>query len=359
MIEAQQSLIASIVLDQDALVEVIDNLNVNDFTTDRHRRIISAAFDLTNENKEIDVVSLGERSDSLDYLIESTTESHRMSLPVAIGMVKNESVRRLSLSNLDFAIQKVLKCKTPDEQVLALEAVTNGIDVGRDDFRVLQEVMRDATKRISDKLDGKFVEGFKTGFNTIDERLGGFVEGNMVVVGARPSMGKTTYALNVCENVAKAGGNTIFFSLEMSADELADKMISSSSGLSTDVIRKPRFGPGSLDEDGQSKLMAGMTMINGFANNFTVIDKAALHINHLRNIARKFDRVKHLDLIVIDYLQLLRADSQNRFDEISEISRSIKALAKELNTTVLVLSQLSREVDKLSLIHISEPTRPY
>jgi replicative DNA helicase len=344
MIEAQQSLLASMLLDSDCLVDVLDSVSVSDFTTAKHKNIVDAIFKMANEGQEIDILSVADKTDELPYLTDLATNCSRMNVKAAIGLIKRDSVRRKSLSNLERATQQVLEAETVDEQLIALEGVTDGVDVGTEEFSTFAEIMNRSLSRMKDKLEGNAPEGLKTGFHAIDERLGGLVNGNMIVIGGRPSMGKTTYAMNVAENIAETGKNVLVFSLEMSAEEIADRMIACASGVPNHIIRKPTED--SFDIGQQQKITIGMNIVK--KREMTIIDKGGLHIDHLRNIARKFNRVRKVDLIVIDYLQLLRSDEKNRFDEISAISRNIKALAKELDLPIIVLSQLSREVDKRS-----------
>jgi replicative DNA helicase len=352
MIEAQESLIASMLMEPACVVNVIDRVSSADFTTSRNKSIFDVILDMTNRGVEPEIFAVAEVTNELPYLTDLLSNAHRMNVGAAVTLVKRESGRRKALSNLEAAIQDVLASKSVEEQIMALEKVTDGVEIEEAEFSTLPEIMKRAIQRLKDKIDGKTHDGIKTGYTAIDERLGGLVNGNMIVVGARPSMGKTTYAMNVAECVADAGKNVLIFSLEMSEDELADRMIASASEISNSIIRKPLLEEGGFDQDKQARLHAGMMKVNGRRGFLSIVDKPALHIDHLRNIARKFDRTKKVELIVIDYLQLITSSDKNRFDEVSTISRGIKSMAKELNVPVIVLSQLNREVDK------RKPARP-
>jgi replicative DNA helicase len=167
----------------------------------------------------------------------------------------------------------------------------------------------------------------------------GIKDGNLRIVAARPAMGKTTLILNEAIDISMRGGNVLIFSLEMTKEELTDKILSCVSGINLRNIQT-----GDFEDDDHPKIQVGYSKVK--INNLNIVDKSGLNINHLSNIAKKFNRTKKLDAIYIDYLQLVRADTQNRFEEISEVSRRLKGLAKDLNVPVIALSQLSRKVEE-------------
>ncbi len=346
MIEAEQSLISSLLTNPDCVETVLDKINAEDFGSPLARKTFIAVVELVNSDQPVDVLSVGEKIGDLSYVADVVTSAHTFSVIVAVELVKKESCRRKALASLEQAREQVLSAETVQEQVNALESVVDSVESGEPEHRTLPEIMRSAVQRLSDKLNGKACKGIQTGFKSIDERLGGLVKGNMIVIGARPAMGKTTLAMNIAENVAYDGGKVLVFSMEMSDDEIADRMIASASNISMSILRNPVYEEGSFGQHEQDKLHIGMTKVKGIGDRLTVIDRPAMHVDHVRNIARKFNRGQPLDLIVIDYLQLMRATAKTRFDEISEVSRSIKAMAKQLDVPVIVLSQLSRDLEK-------------
>lgn len=346
MIEAEQSLISSLLTNPDCVDLVLDKISAEDIGSPLSRKAFVAVVELVNSDQPIDVLSVAEKIDDLAYITDIVTAAHTFSVNVAIELVKKESCRRKALASLEQAREQVLNAETVQDQVNALESVVDSVESGEPEHRTLPEIMKEAIQRLSDKLNGKVCKGIQTGFKSIDERLGGLVRGNMIVVGGRPAMGKTTFAMNIAENVAYGGGKVLVFSMEMSEDEIADRMIASASNISMSVLRNPVYEEGSFGPHEQDKLHLGMSKVKSIGDRLTVIDRPAMHVDHVRNIARKFNRGRPLDLIVIDYLQLMRATAKTRFDEISEVSRSIKAMAKQLDVPVIVLSQLSRDLEK-------------
>lgn len=348
MIEAEQSIISSMIQNPDCVDDVLDSLVADDFLSPMARVAFTSIVELTNSGMEIDILTVAEKIDNLDYITEIITDGHTFGVKVAVDLIKKESSRRKALKSLEQAKDRVVGAETVEEQVQALEAVADSVESGEPEYKTLPEIMKSALKRFSDKINGKVAKGIQTGFDSLDARLGGLVRGNMIVVGARPAMGKTTFAMNIAENVSYGGGKVLVFSMEMSNDEIADRMIANASNIPMNILRNPEYTEDSFGLGEQQKLELGLKKVKTIDNRLIIIDRPAMHVDHVRNIARKFNRGQKLDLIVIDYLQLMRATAKTRFDEISEVSRSIKAMAKQLDVPVIVLSQLSREVEKRS-----------
>jgi replicative DNA helicase len=348
MIEAEQSIISSMIQNPDCIDMVLESINADDIQSPMARNAFTTIVQLTNESIDVDVLSVAEKMNNLDYVTDLITNAHTFNVSVSIEIIKKESSRRKALKSLEQARDQVLSADSVEQQVQALESLADSVESGEPEYRTLPEVMKSALQRFSDKINGKIAKGIQTGFKSIDERLGGLVRGNMIVVGARPAMGKTTFAMNIAENVAYGGGKVLVFSMEMSDEEIADRMISSASNIPMNILRNPEYTEESFGPGEQQKLEIGLRKVKGIENRLTIIDKPSMHVDHVRNISRKFNRGQKLDLIVIDYLQLMRSGAKNRFDEISEVSRSIKAMAKQIDVPVIVLSQLSREVEKRS-----------
>lgn len=340
MIEAEQSIIGTILSDKQKAFIAIEKLSESDFTSDLNKNIFRFCCDLINENQEIDMFLVAEKFDCLPYLTDVMT-SHQIAVGACIDLIKRESFRRRALSNIRGATETIIEADTIDQQMEAVELIREGLEVDTDDVIDFNDLVKSAIESFKDRLEGKKQKGLKTGFTSIDDRIGGFEPSDMVVIAGRPSMGKTTYAMNIAENVAENGGNVLVFSLEMSADQLLDRMLASATGVSLGVIKKPTNEK--FCEGVQQKMIIGGQRLK--KRRMSIVDRGDIHIDHLRNIARKFHRTKKLDLIVIDYIQLIHGSGENRFNEISSISRSIKAMAKELDVPVIALSQLSRSVD--------------
>jgi replicative DNA helicase len=340
MIEAEQSLIVSMVMNPNCLTDVLDMVGIEDFTSNKHKSIVDAVIRISNAGETVDLFSVADKAGELDYLSELATGAHQMNHKAAAAVVHRESTKRKALANLAQATQDVLAADTVEDQIAAISSVSDGIETKGDDFQTYTELFRDALRRLDDRMTNKAPEGLKTGFPAIDERLMGISPTDLIIVAGRPSMGKTTYAMNIGENVAASGRNVLVFSLEMSKEQLLDRSMASRTGIPMKTLKT-----GLLEDQHHSMLQAGAAkIINKY--NLNIVDKAALHVDHAANIAKKFNNTRKLDLIIVDYLQLMTATANGRFEEISVISRSLKAIAKNLNTPVIALSQLSREVDK-------------
>ncbi len=337
MIEYEQSLIASLLKEPD-LIQNIDFLSDQDFLTDKHKKIFLACNDLYAEKSGFDILSLSEKTGEFDYICDLTQKPPLASVNVVSRAIQSEGYKRRAIQQLDDSRQVVAKAATIDEAESAMSAVGDNLKSDTGESRSFNDMIKSGLDRLDSRIKGNVVDGLKTGFKAIDERLMGLQPQDFVVIAGRPSMGKTAYAMNIAENVTMAGGRALVFSLEMSEAQLLDRMFSSLSGIPFKSIRSGKF----QDGDFSGLESAGYKLKKMDLN---IIDKPALKLAHLCNIAHKFHRVKPLDLIVIDYLQLIRVPNVSRYDEISTISRGIKALAKHLNIPIIALSQLNRGVE--------------
>ena len=338
MIEAEKSLISSMVTSVSCLVDVFDIVSSTDFVSEKHRKIVSA-IEMIHDAGDVDVFEVSEKSGEFEYLTDLITGSYRFSPTVAANIVKKESVRRKALQNLASATELVLSAETMDDCVSAVSDVTSGLEFDDKDDDTWHDLLKSAINRIDERMQGKAPLGLMTGFTVIDERLNGIKDGNFRIVAARPAMGKTTLIINEAASIAQRGGNVLIFSLEMTKDELTEKVISSMSGVGMRSLQTGKF-----EDHEHSSLQIGVAKIKD--TNINIVDKAGLDISHLSNIAKKYNRFKKLDVIYIDYLQLITSKSASRFEEISDISRKLKALAKTLGVPIVALSQLSRKVEE-------------
>jgi len=363
-VDAERSLLGAILLNADILYQVADKLFPHHFYDEKHRMMYQAMVDLWGSGKPIDTLSL------LNYF---KTNAEQLENPKYAGEIDKDTVvelvsssglsgdfdytselirQKASLRELirigddmkDSAVaekgsaEDILDKVQKDIYEISLEHVKN-------DFVPIKQLISDTVERINELQENpnKF-KGVPTGLLDLDGILGGLHSSDLIILAARPSMGKTSLALEIVKRIALDQNTGVaFFSLEMSADQLVDKMISSSSGLSLRDIRT-----GSLkSQDEFNRLGDSISRLNDAP--IWVEDSGALNIMELRTKARRLKTRHNIGLIVIDYLQLMTGRSTNyngnRVQEVSDISRGLKMLAKELNIPILALSQLSRSVE--------------
>lgn len=354
-IEAEQSVLWSLLIDKDWFLVISDLLSKDDFYDDKNTKIYEVMLELYTKNKPIDIITVKERLDDrkmlddigwLSYIIELTeivpTSSN---IYEYAQIVKNKSVNR-----------KLIKAGN--------EIILNGYDEEKNInelleksekslFNVTQVFIKNKLVHISDILESRFEEFAEihenpssvkdhrlyTGFKSLDNVLWWLKWWDLVILAARPSMWKTAFSLNLAQNIGFNGKNVAIFSLEMSKEQLTDRMISSSIGINSWKLAK-----GELEDEEFAKLWEAMEKLS--AANIYIDDSAGWNLLDLKSKARRLKMEAWLDLIVIDYLQLMsNGNSMNRVQEISEISRWIKSLARELSVPIIALSQLSRAVE--------------
>ena len=346
---AEQSLLGSVLIDPAALNEVADLLTAEDFYLSEHKQIYLAMHELFLTNSEIDVVTLidmlvtkgiYDKSGGEDY-IRTLTEAVPDALNVKdyARIVKEKSVLR----------QLIAACGEISEAAYSeQESVTGIIDhaenlifniaQGRDtkNFRHIKEVLGDVYSHLHELNTNKeATQGTQTGFSALDRVLAGMGKSDLVLVGARPGMGKTSFALNIATNVAKQTKKTVcIFSLEMSADQLVNRVLSSEALVNSYSLRT-----GELKPEDWEHLAAAAGELAGC--DILIDDTSGMTVTAMK---AKLRRVKNLGMVVIDYLGLMQGDhhNDNRVQEVSEISRSLKIMAKELMVPVICCAQLSR-----------------
>ena len=346
---AEQSLLGAVLIDPAALNEVADLLDAEDFYLSEHKQIYLAMHELFLANSEIDVVTLidmlvvkgiYDKSGGEDY-IRTLTEAVPDALNVKdyARIVKEKSVLR----------QLIDACGEISETAYSeQESVTNILDhaenlifsiaQGRDtkNFRHIKEVLGSVYTHLHDlNSDKEATQGTRTGFSALDRVLAGMGKSDLVLVGARPGMGKTSFALNIATNVAKQTKKTVcIFSLEMSAEQLVNRVLSSEALVNSYSLRT-----GELTSDDWEHLAVASGELAGC--DILIDDTSGLTVTAMK---AKLRRVQNLGLVVIDYLGLMQGDGHrdNRVQEVSEISRSLKIMAKELMVPVICCAQLSR-----------------
>lgn len=357
-VEAEASVLGAVLIDNDAIVKISDKLSPEDFYDSRHASIYRAIKDLYEDRKAIDVLTLSNRLKAqkrLDeiggaaYLTELTnfvpTAAHVESYA---DLVAEKSVRRqlmrINKELTALALDETKKLKDLIE-IAESELMKVGQEQTRQSVVSIEEILDTSFERL-DALhkDKKKIRGIPTGFKDLDNVLAGFQRSDLVVLAARPSMGKTAFALNLAHNIAlDAHEPVLIFSLEMSKDQLVDRLLSMESGVDAWALRTGNLTDSDFEKIGQA--MGPLSEAPIFID-----DTPGITVSDLRTKARREAHQRQLGLVIVDYLQLLSgggryASEGNRVQEISEISRNLKGLARELNVPVLALSQLSRSVE--------------
>ncbi len=358
-IEAEQSLLGGLMLDNSAWDKVADLVIASDFYRKDHRLIFAGIADLAETSNPCDVVTLSEFLDNrdelegaggLEYLALLSNETPGAANVRAYAKILRERSMLRSLINAGNQISgsaystegRTATDLVDEAERLVFDIAEKG-SRGRIGFRPLKNILPDAVDRI-DLLhqSGGDITGIPTGFNEFDKLTAGLQTGELIVIAGRPSMGKTTLAINIAENAAiGARVPTAIFSMEMPSQQLAFRMISSLGRVDQTHLRTGKFP----DED-WSRINTAVQLMSDAP--MFIDDSASLSPTEIRARARRLKREHGLGLIVVDYLQLMQVhgSTENRATEISEICRSLKALAKELELPVIALSQLNRSVEQ-------------
>jgi replicative DNA helicase len=358
-IEAEQSLIGGLLLDNQAWDKVADVVVSTDFYRKDHRIIFAGIAELVQHGHPSDVVTVSEFLDNrgeladaggLEYLATLANETPGAANITAYAKILRErsTLRSLisagnEITGSAFATDGRTASELVDEAERRVFDIAEKGARGRKGFKSLKQILPDAVDRIDllHQSDGD-ITGVSTGYNEFDKLTAGLQPGDLVIIAGRPSMGKTTLALNVAENAAiGAKVPTAIFSMEMPSQQLAFRMISSLGRVDQTHLRTGRFP----DED-WSRINTAVQLMSDAP--MFIDDSPGLTPTEIRARARRLKREKNLGLIVVDYLQLMtvHGTKENRATEISEISRSLKALAKELELPVIALSQLNRSVEQ-------------
>jgi len=359
-IEAEQSVLGGLMLDNRAWDQVADRINAEDFYRPDHRLIFRAIADLADQNKPMDAVTVSEwlernqelaNAGGLAYLAALVKDTPSAANIVAYAdIVRERSVVRQLLqvtTEIANAAYRPEGRSASDLLDLAESKVFEIADSGargRSGAVGIKTLLAKAVDRI-DQLYQRDdpITGVPTGFADFDELTSGLQRSDLVIIAGRPSMGKTTFAMNIAEHAAIKGRRPVaVFSMEMPGEQLAMRMMSSLGRIDQHKVRTGR-----LDDDDWARLTSAMGILADAP--IFIDDTPALTPTDLRARARRISREHGLGMIVIDYLQLMQGPShaaENRATEISEISRSLKALAKELDVPVIALSQLNRSLEQ-------------
>ena len=346
---AEQSLLGAILIDPVSITQVADLLNSEDFYLEEHKQIYLAMQELFMANSEIDVVTLIDMLVTKGIYNKSGGEDYIRTLTDAVPDALNIKDYARIVKEKSVLRQLISACTEISEAAYSeQESVTDIIDhaenlifniaQGRDTkgFRHIKDVLGDVYAHLHDLNTNKeATQGTQTGFSALDRVLAGMGKSDLVLVGARPGMGKTSFALNIATNVAVQSKKTVcIFSLEMSAEQLVSRIISSEAMIDSVSLRT-----GKLDSKQWSEIAKATTRLAGC--NILIDDTTGMTVTGMKG---KLRRVKDLGLVVVDYLGLMQSDRKidNRVNEVAEISRNLKIMAKELNVPVICCAQLSR-----------------
>ena len=358
-IEAEQAVLGGVFLDKDAWDKVAERVREEDFYRKDHRIIFRAIDQLSNQGLPYDIVTVAEWLENhqlldesggmrnLAALAENTPSASNISAYADI-VRKRSILRQLIHATTDINDRVFNPQGRSSEQILEFAEQTvfeiaEQENRGRKSYQFIKDYLKDALERV-DELFHKDspITGVATGFDDLDLKTAGLQRSDLIIIAGRPSMGKTALAINIAEHAAiKEKGSVAVFSMEMPGEQLAMRMMSSLGRIDQHKVRT-----GKLEDDDWPRLTSAVGILQ--ETRMFIDDTPALTPTELRARCRRIFREHGLDLIVIDYLQLMQVagTSENRATEISEISRSLKAMAKELNVPVIALSQLNRSLEQ-------------
>ncbi len=353
-LESERSLLGSLLIDKEGVIKIADLVTKDDFYDENHGLIFAAIIELFHKNRPIDIITVSESLSALgkldtiggnDYLADLT-----ISVPTSAHVfeyaqiVKTKAVLRRLIhtgnSIASFGFDETTEINT------LLERSEQSL------FQITQTFIKNKLTHIRDILDLRYEEyanihedpkqaertRIMTTFKNLDNKLQGLRGGDLVILAARPSMGKTAMALNIAQNVAKKK-NVAIFSLEMSKEQLTDRMVCAAMGIDSWKLQK-----GELSDEEFARIGDALSELSQ-ARMF-IDDSASMNLLEIKSKCRRLKMESGLDLIVIDYLQLINGSNpMNRVQEISDISRGLKSLARELSVPIIALSQLSRAVE--------------
>ncbi len=358
-IEAEQAVLGGLFLDNQALIKVAERVQADDFYRQDHRTVFKAISALDAEGKPFDLVTVAEWLEShqqldevgglarLAALAENTPSASNIAAYADI-VRKRSVLRQLVAATTEISDAVFNPGAQSSEQILDLAEqkvfeIAEQETRGRRTYKNIKDLLVVTLDRIDELYRKKTsITGVATGFDDFDERTAGLQQSDLIIVAGRPSMGKTAFAINIAEHaVIKEKLSAVVFSMEMPGEQLAMRMMSSLGRIDQHKVRT-----GKLDDDDWPRLTSAVEILKD-ANLF-IDDTPALTPAELRARCRRISREYQLDLVIIDYLQLMHipGTSENRATEISEISRSLKAMAKELKVPVVALSQLNRSLEQ-------------
>jgi len=350
--EAEKSVLGSIILDKDALFEVLEILNPDDFYSEMHQEIYRAVTELYRKSESVDILTVSEELKKRNTLEMVGGRAYIAMLSTIVPSTSNaaqyakivgeKAVLRRLINASSEIMEMAYQEKTEPETVLD-HAEQSIFEIAqtrqKKDFEPLKDVLYNNVKRIDEvsKLEGGLT-GITTGFLDLDAKTSGLQKSDLIMLAARPSMGKTAFALNIAQQAALRGkAKVIIFSLEMSREQLGQRLLSMESRVDMQKLKT-----GKLDRTDWDQLYSAIDKLS--RAEIYIDDTPGINILEIKNKCRRLKAEKGLDLVIVDYLQLMSYEgrSESRQQEITAISRFLKQLAREMDCPVLVLSQLSR-----------------
>lgn len=355
-VEAEQSVIGSMIMDREAIMTASEIISSEDFYQHQYGVLFESMLELYNEGKPVDLITLQDRLKEKEVPPEISSLEFVRDLLNAVptsanikyyaNIVQEKSMLRKLIRTTEDIANTCYVAKDRLEDILGdtekkifdiVQCNTSG------DYVPIKEVVLNALDKIEQAAKNKgSVTGIPTGFIDLDYKTSGFQPSDLILIAARPSMGKTAFVLNVAQNMAFKENKTVaIFSLEMSKEQLVNRLLSLESKVDSQSIRT-----GNLSDEDWSKLIEGAGIIG--KSHLIIDDTPGISINDLRSKCRKYKLEQDLGIIIIDYLQLMTGSKKtdSRQQEISDISRSLKEVARELHVPVVALSQLSRAVEQ-------------
>jgi replicative DNA helicase len=354
-LEAEQSILGSILLENSAINNVLEVISKDDFYSEAHRKIFNLMVELSEKNEPVDIITLSNALKDRKMLDSIGGTAYLASLvdnvPSAANVTnyakiaKEKAILRGLIASATEIINNCYETGTDVDQVL--DQAENSIfkiaeNKVRPSFYPIREIVKDSFRSIEDLYARKeLITGVPTGFEKIDDLTSGLQQSDLIIIAGRPSMGKTAFALNIAQYAALEGHTPVaVFSLEMSKEQLVFRLLASEAKVDSQRLRK-----GFLGETDWPKLTTAAGRLSEAP--LFIDDTPAITVLEMKAKSRRLKADAGLGLIVVDYIQLMRGGNyrDSREQEISEISRSLKALAKELKVPVIALSQLNRKVE--------------
>jgi replicative DNA helicase len=351
--EAEQSVLGAMLLDKDAVINVAGWLHAEHFYEERHKLIYENLVELFEEGLPIDIVTLSDKLKGKKVLAKIGGRAYLTELVSMVPtsahaeeygeIVRENATRRglissaAAITELSFDEGKDLKDVVDESEKLLFDVAQTGI---KTHFVHIKELLKDAYERAERAGRDETYMGISSGFRDLDNIIGGFQKSDLIIIAARPSVGKSSLAFDMVRHASLVEKKkAVVFSLEMSNTQITDRLLGMQSGISFWDTRT-----GKLSEDMWEKYSYAMGEMA--EANIMIDDRPGQHINELRTKARRLALERGIDLIVVDYLQLVHGSSkEGRTQEVSEISQGLKNMAREINVPVIALSQLSRAVE--------------
>jgi len=355
--DAEKSVLGAALIDPEAFAKISDVVKAEDFYLASHKEIYAAMYDLYAKNEPIDLVTVVEKLRARKALEAAGGRSYVAELsgfaPTSANalyyakIVADKAVVRRLISTSTTILDNCYK-ESIESDTLLDNAETLVYDIAQkkqtNDFSTLQEVLKLNVASIEEaERNGHKLPGIATGFVDLDRMTSGLQKSDLIILAARPSMGKTAFALNIALQVAMHDKRVAIFSLEMSKEQLGQRLLAMDSRVDSKKLRI-----GDMEEDGWLRVNESVKRLSSI--DIVIDDTPGLGVMELRNKARRIDKDKKIDLIIIDYLQMMSGDGLNsdgnRQQEVTQISRYLKQLAREMGCPVICLSQLSRAVEQ-------------